>query len=74
MAQMDFTTDIATAGYNWAGNITARGSVDLDYRLVVDVDYIGPVISTVPEPSSLLLFAMGILALAGVLFRKPVAG
>jgi hypothetical protein len=74
MAQMDFTTDVATPGYNWAGYVTAGGSVDLDYRLVVDVDYIGPVISSVPEPSSLLLLGTGILALAGaMMFRNAVA-
>jgi PEP-CTERM motif len=69
MARMDFTTDVATPGYNWSGYIGATGSVDLDYRLVVDVDYITPV----PEPSSLLLLGTGILALAGVMLRNTLA-
>jgi PEP-CTERM motif len=69
MAQMNFTTDVATPGYNWSGYIGAAGSVDLDYTLVVDVNYITPV----PEPSSLFLLGTGILALAGVMLRNTLA-
>jgi hypothetical protein len=69
---MNFTTDVATPGYNWSGYIDAAGSVDLDYRLVVDVEYVTPE-SVTPEPSSLLLLGTGILALAGAMFRNARA-
>jgi hypothetical protein len=59
-------SDVVDPGSNWAGWLGGSGQVDFPYTVQLDVSYSPPV----PEPSSLILFGTGGIALFGTLRRR----